>query len=366
MKFKEWFLLESNQEIINLGYPLIIAKIFTAKFGKNAFLIARWFKEYYSYYGESKDWWRQLRPSLGQSVSLPDLTFLYNATSDAETYMAAKKHLDLHVDKDAFFDPDEKREIIKKEIEEQLSSNVFFTSYSIIQDIENGILLDVAPYKKLTFQEAQLKYDEKRVFKDRMPIKQYKNGFKWIDVGKRCHLVGKLMKNCGSAGVMSIDKDRTIIALFDVQNKPHIVVTYSPNEKRISGDEGIASSEAKAIYHKYILDLANILNVEFDTEGSKSQFLKMKYLLKNKATNIREFGGTYNKRYSFTIQGNQFYSNGYVAVPKEDLERLKIAINRGEIKLRNNQNNILNNAFNHYNQSLLADFGVRYIPLKQL
>ena len=52
-----------------------------------------------------------------------------------------------------------------------------------------------------------------------------------------------------------------------------------------------------------------------------------------------------------------------IGTSKEFFDKL---VQGGEIKLRNNQNNILNNAFNHYNQPLLADFGVRYIPLKQL
>ena len=161
MKFKEWFLLESNQEIVNLGYPLIIAKLFSARFGKHAFLIARWFREYHSH-GDTENWWRRLTPGFGTSLSLPDLVFLYDSTGSEETYRAAQKHLDLYVDKD-FYDEDETREAIKREIEEQLSENIFFKAYSIIQDIESGTLIDVAPYKKLRFEEAQFKYDEKRV-----------------------------------------------------------------------------------------------------------------------------------------------------------------------------------------------------------
>jgi hypothetical protein len=97
-------------------------------------------------------------------------------------------------------------------------------------------------------------------------------------------LVGGLMKNCGSAGLMSMDKDRTLLVLFDSKNKPHIIVTYSPNEKRIAQDQGIGSSEPKEKYHDYILDLANFLNVRYDVEKSKSPKLIAKYLI-SKVTN---------------------------------------------------------------------------------
>ena len=157
-----------------------------------------------------------------------------------------------------------------------------------------------------------------------------------------------------------------MIALFDMQNKPHVVVTYSPNEKRISGDEGIASTGVKSQYHKYILDLSKTLDARFDTEKTKSTLLKMKYMLRNKATHLREFGDLYNKRFSFKMQGKQFYSDGHVAVPKEDLERLKVAIKQGQIQLRNNGSDVIRGVFNHYNQSMLADFGVRYIPLSHI
>ena len=46
MRFKHWLLSESKQEISNLGFPKIVIDLFWQKFGKNAFLISKWFKEY--------------------------------------------------------------------------------------------------------------------------------------------------------------------------------------------------------------------------------------------------------------------------------------------------------------------------------
>ena len=104
----------------------------------------------------------------------------------------------------------------------------------------------------MNLQEALEKYNQKVVFEETEPLKVYDDGYKWIDVRNRCELVGKLMRNCGSAGVMGLDPDRTILALFDANNKPHIVTTYHPGEERISAVEGIYhSAQKKSITNMY-------------------------------------------------------------------------------------------------------------------
>jgi hypothetical protein len=198
--------------------------------------------------------------------------------------------------------------------------------FTLIEDIESKKITNLQPYKDLSFSEAKDRYDNIRIFDTKQLIKIYKNGWKWIDVGNRCQLVGKLMKNCGSAGVMSWDEDKTILTLFDKNNKPHVVVTYSPNEKRISGDEGAASTEVKGKYHRYILDLAEHLGVKFDAEKSKSKSLKIKSMLRNRLKNIKKLRGNdlFSEYYEIVLDdGKEYYSDGYSIVAKNDVMAIK-------------------------------------------
>ena len=278
MRFKEWILTESKQDIVSLGFPEVVASLMQESFGKNAFLIARWFKEYqHSGWMEAhKDWWHERMGDFRNTPSFADLTDMYAATTDEESYKKVLDRLELSRSDDDFYDLPEQRIALKEQIKAHLFDNIFFKVMGIVQDIMSNKLTDLSTYKKLSNNDAQEKYDKKNIFQDRDPIKTYPSGFKWVDAGKRCQLVGSLMKNCGSAGLMSSDKDKTILALFDKLNKPHILVTYSPNEHRISGDQGIGSSEPKEKYHDYILDIAKHLGATFDAEKSKSTMLRMK------------------------------------------------------------------------------------------
>jgi len=369
IKLKD-LLTESKQSIINLGYPEIIARIFYEKFGNKAFLLARWFKEYHANRDiNNKDWWRLHFGGFG-TLKLNDYVQLYYSAVNPEEYIKMLKHMDLSYEDASHYDEyylKEQRVEIKKEIEKILLNDVFFDYYfSIVNDIISGKLKDVKPYEKMSFLDATLKYDERKVFQETKPIKKYSNGFKWISVGKKCYLMGHYMKNCGSAGVMGTDNDRTMVGLFDANNKPHVVVVYSPNEKRISGDEGVASTEVKSEYHKYIMDLAWTLRAEFDSEKTKSMFLKLKYRLKDTAKSIKKInaGKTpsyWNEYFRIVMKdGKAYYSNGYVMVSEEDIKKVLQLVKSGELKLRRNQRNIIRYVFGHYNIDVLKSFGITY------
>ena len=345
MRFREFVLTESKQNIVSIGFPEVIASVLYERIGKHAFLIAKWFKEYNSWRSraEDKEWWnvaaREKR--LNSPISLATLTDLYAATKDEDSYNQILDQLGF--ENDGYHNLEEDRVNWKNEIEEELFKNVLF-SKTIVQDIMSGKLKNVSPYKKLNVEQAVEKYDQKNVFQDTQPIKQYPNGLRWIDVGKKCELVGKQMKNCGSAGLMSMDKDRTMIALFDKSNNSHIVVTYSPNERRISGDQGGASSEPKEKYHDYILDLAKHLGATFDADKSKSTLLKMKSLFGPDAQ-VQRVGkhDTYNQFFKFNRNGQEYYSNGSKMVSADDFARSQAALAQA------GQPNDINRVFSHQN-----------------
>jgi hypothetical protein len=252
----------------------------------------------------------------------------------------------------------------KKEIIEKFFDLVFFKANTIILDIISGKLKDLTPYKDLGFWDAELKYDERRIFQEMKSIKTYKNGYKWINVGPRCYLMGKYMKNCGSSGVMSSDKDRTLLGLFDINNKPHVIVTYSPNEKRISGEEGVYYSEVKPEYHEYVLDLAETLGVDFDTSRSKSQLLQLKYILKGKISNIKlVYKTSFDEYFRFNIGNKIYYTNGTDVVSLEDVLKIRELVKQKKIELKCHPQNIIKAMFNHYNQSIIQSFGVKYTSI---
>lgn len=365
MEFKSfYFLVEAKHDIVNLGYPEIVAKLFYERFGNLAFLMSKWFRDYkYPNAEKPANWWLQATSSYRETPSLWDLTYLYNATKDKESYHAALEKLE--ISRDEFVDLDEQREALEVQIKNKLFSDTFFEYNDLIKDILSGSLKDISPYKKLDFSSAKDKYDKQRIFKDRASLRAYENGYKWIDTGMRCQLVGKLMKNCGSAGLMSWDDNRTLLTLFDNRNKPHVMVTYSPSEKRISSDVGVGSSEVKSKYHDYILDLAKFLGAKFDVDKTKSTFLKVKYLLSGIAQKLEELpgGDIYNTYFRFYTNNQEYYTNGNIVVSNEDIKKVSFGVSRGEIQLKNDQKNIIKNIFNHLNRPILSSHGIVYIPI---
>lgn len=322
MNFKEFLLNESKQEIVALGFPKVIADILYENFGKFAFQIAKWNKDYSSF-KEDDNWWYRQTSYSSRTISIGDYVRLYES-ENFEQYK--KNYYDLYDQETKLqeYELEEQKESLKKRIEEDLLNSTFFSYLTLIKDIKDGKLTDLAPYKKLTYQQAQDKYDKKHMFKDSPTVKSYENGWKWINIGKKCDLLGKMMKNCGSAGVMSMDEDRTIIALFDKGNKPHVMVTYSPNEKRISGDEGAGSTRVKDQYSDYVVDLARFLGSEID-QRTRSKLIKIKDILKDKIIKIEKLkSDIYDEFFKLTLDdGQEYYSDSYFLLKSEDFNKIK-------------------------------------------
>lgn len=366
-------LIAAKQDIVAMGFPEIISKILYEKYGKLAPLIAKWFKEYYASgaHAERPDWWRFLS-SFSNDVSLQSLTYLYESGTDPESFTKIAEHEGIYLEYDLFTQEqvNDYRHNLVNTIRENLFKKVFFSAYSLIQDITSGKVTDVAPYKRLRFLAAVIEYDKKRHFEQATPLKIYSNGFKWIDAGKKSQILSEMMRNCGSAGLMSMDEDRTILALFGPTNKPHVMVTYSPNEKRISGDQCGGSSPVKPEYHDYVLDLVELLGVRFDANKSKSPSLRTKYLLRNKAQSIQPLKVEDPSNYSqdilfkFISEGQEFYTNGEYVVSGFDVDRIQDLIDHGEIKLPYPDKAASRAVFwSRANRELLEEQGVRYTSM---
>lgn len=319
-------LSESKQNIVNLGFPPVIASIFFENFGPKAFLLAKWFKDYKNYRNlENNIWWS--KSDSGNIFSkrefrLPDMIYMYEAAAsgDMERYQTARKENDFSLKDD--IDLVDAARLWKLEIKESFLEDTFFNSV-FVKDIVSGKISDLKPFSNITYQAAQDKYDKKRVFKEAEPLKTYPNGWKWINVGPKCQLVGGLMNNCGSTGVMSSDPDRSMITLFDPRHKPHVVVTWSPNDKRISGDEGAGSTPVKDIYQDYVFDLAKTLGANFDFERTKSPIMKIKGAVgPENVKSITPAGGSTHYNKVELVNGEVWFTNGYHFASESDILKM--------------------------------------------
>jgi hypothetical protein len=360
-------LVESKQSIVNLGFPEVIASILYEKYGKNAFVVSKWYKDYFTDDYEAMDnktWWRRANTEYSlKKLGLTDLIMLYDAAKISfEEYNKIKKQLELEIDDTQEFNKSEKLQDLREEISRGFFKKVFF-SRNLIIGIDSGKIIDLHPYANLTFREANEKYEKKSIFSDKTPVKKYPNGWRWVDAGAKCDLIGGMMKNCGSTGVMSADKDRTMLTLFDEQNIPHVVATYSPNEKRISGVEGQASTAVKNEYADYVIDLVKTLGAELDYDREKSKFLKLKYALGNKLKSLKKIPNEsdYDEYYVLVTSDNKtYYTNSYEMISKEDVDKINFKMFKPQPKNITEKTKLV---FGYYNKEKILDTNpdVKYI-----
>jgi hypothetical protein len=314
----------SISSIISLGYPPIMAKIMREMFGDNAFLVSKWLKEYR---GNDSSFISNIGNKKGYyfKSNIEIYLEMYEAASkDTEAYKKFQIDNELAVEEDFEIDLNQKKSGAVQGIKDEIKGDIFFYN-TLSNGILNNEITNLNEYKKLSFKEALDKYNKKRIFNEYSMIKKYDDGYRWINVGRKCELVGELMNNCGSAGVMSSDPDKTILALFDENNNPHILVTYSPNENRISGFEGKASSEPKDQYLDYIIDLENVLSAKIDPQsgGGNSKLLKLKVLLQGFAKEIERipYESTFSEFFKIIdFNGKTYISNYYMTIPKENFD----------------------------------------------
>jgi len=320
---------ESKQSIVNLGFPTIIATLFFEKFGSKAFLIAKWYKEYNTFRGEDPHWWENISHGLSK-MNVVHAVKLYNAASefaagqiDLSTYNQKRSKLGF-ADDDGARDIEETLRGLKDFVADEFFEESFFRR-NIISDFLKGKLKKLDPYSKLSFRDASDRYEEKLLFSSKKPVREYDNGWKWIDAGPRCDIVGRLMSNCGSAGLMSDDPAKTILTLFDPKLVPHVITTYSPTKKELGAIQGGAGSKPKNEYVDYIIDLADFLKVRIDRGKSESKYLNLKYLLRS--ASIQQIPGSgYEEFFIITFpDGSSYYSDSYSAVPQQEADNLTLS-----------------------------------------
>lgn len=330
----------SKQQLANIGLPSGVASLFIEKFGRNASLVAKWFKEYVLFGRAAEQGWfyNQRVTSFGHQSS-DDLTIyskLYDAamTRDDSVYKQTKESIGLYVDPaESSIDFDRYIPALKTGLDKALQDSTFFRQ-KLVKDLTTKKLTDLKPYSKMTFDVANKAYEAKLLFAGgSVPkemghlIKRYPDGMMWINAGARCSLIGSDMKNCGSSGLMSTDPDKTIVALYDKNRVGHALFTLSPNDSnRISGVQGVGSTELKPQYNSYVLDVVKELGGWLDLYGSTplNNELTLRYRLGDHLIALEKVGTSgYYTTYKLIVRlpnGNEetFYSNGYsVLAPSE-------------------------------------------------
>lgn len=261
---------DSTGRIVSLlGYPKPLAKILQKRFGGNSFLIARWLKEYYNYL-QSPNWWENLGRGFSSSFSDSRMKILISLLSRLEEgresylkYLVSKDMLDPSEMETYFWNPESQKIELEKEIEDVLFSDHFFS-----RDLTKKIMQNPSAtqrYQDKTFKEASEDFGRRNLLELDKVILSYENGWRWIDAGKRNDMVAHDLANCGSSGLMSDDPDRTILALINDIGTVKLIVTWSPNQKRISSarDSGGSRESIKSMYHSYILDLMKKIGANY-------------------------------------------------------------------------------------------------------
>jgi len=314
-----------------LGYPPEIAKVIQKIFGKNAFLIARWLKEYntYSEKEDDNDWLDRLgKPGSWMRGIDGSVLNAYNGLKAAKEgpeklreFLNNKGYSSETVTDDASVKM--WADHLEEQVAEELKKDLMFYN-TLGEKILSGEITNLAPYKKMKWIDAIRVYDQHQSFENKTPILSFEDGHRWINVGTKSRLIKEHLDNCGSVGVMSKDPDRAMIGLFNKNNQAVAVVTWSPNEKRISGDEGNRYSEVDEKYHNYILALVKHLGAQFDYDKSKSKSLSTKYLLRDVASDMKIiYTSFYDVYFEFKDHyGKSFYTNKYTVQDKESTDRV--------------------------------------------
>jgi hypothetical protein len=119
---------------------------------------------------------------------------------------------------------------------------------------------------------------------------------------------------------MSCDPNSSLIVLFDKNDKPHIIVTYSPNDNKISYPQGVASSSVKMKYTFYLKDLLKLLGAELIDHENKARIIILKTKMGDDIQWIKEIRISNDTIYEFKKDGINYYTDGYRYVSAKDVE----------------------------------------------
>lgn len=225
MKFTNFFhlIIESKQELLNLGYPPWFIEHFVKNFNTYAHVVARWMKEYYG--GKDKRWFYDL-PEMKLTVKKV-FTAVVNKhgimNQFADRY---RPYYDLTLQD--VLDPTKSSDLSiedRWQLTDLFFTNMRFFDTELGQTILNSNDNKWIQYRKLSFKEASAKWDKVIAFEDYPILYSYKDGWCWRKLESYNELIAELMGNCGDTASYE-DK---LVVLFDDNKKPRVLGTLSGN-----------------------------------------------------------------------------------------------------------------------------------------
>ena len=370
---KESLSLNEGSLSSNLGFPKSLEEAFEDIFGNRVTTYGKWFKEYQVKSRYGGPWYSGLSHYRSPSdLDLLECVRMLEAiqTGDEERFnqlIEVDEWSDRGDSKWAKIGLKEKgmqnaKPYLEKQLRDGLVDDAIFFTRDIVKDREKIKKQEFKQYSKMSFKDASAKYSRIKAFSESKEVMTFDDGHRWLDVGPRCQFVGREMKNCGSTGVMSLDPDKTMLILVDSKNKPRIVVTLSPNEKRLSGAEGSAGSYPKEEYYDHIVELADFLDVKFDVTRSKSFLLNLKYLFRGVKIKIKRLktDNEYERLYEIILPNKKrLYSDTNYFILEDEARKAGEILNQKyfskpvnfSTRLRNNIKKILHGR----NRQLVGD-----------
>jgi hypothetical protein len=370
---KEALLLSEGSLSNNLGFPKSLEEAFEDIFGNRVTTYGKWFKEYQGKSRYGGPWYSGISHYRSPSdLDLLECVRMLEAirTGDEERFnqlIEVDEWSDRGDSKWAKIGLKEKgmqnaKPYLEKQLRDGLVDDAIFFTRDIVKDHEKIKKQEFKQYSKMSFKDASAKYSQIKAFSESKEIMTFDDGHRWLDVGPRCQFVGREMKNCGSTGVMSLDPDKTMLILVDSKNKPRIVATLSPNEKRLSGVEGSAGSYPKEEYYDHIVKLADFLDVKFDVTRSDSFLLNLKYLFRGVKIKIKQLktDNEYERLYEIILPNKKkLYSDTNYFILEDEARKAGEILNQKyfskpvnfSTRLRNNIKKILHGR----NRQLVGD-----------
>jgi len=306
--------------IKKLGFPGPVADILHDDFGKAAYQVALWLKEYYGGFHEqawrSAGWVERIN-NLNTDFNVKDYSELVDFFKNLRNlsyqerlsaFSANELLTELDMSWLAKEDPhhfrDENIEGLiksyqgkfKKEIRDSLS--IFYMT-DFIREILSGEITNLAPYKGMKLRDARERFFHSWL-PQQAPVHTHPDGYAWYAFGKKNYYLGNLLNNCGSLGVMTGEKDAQLLALLDPDKNPVGVATWEPSRGAIRHFEGKSGKGLPAEFWEHAKGLREALGAE-QTQAHQTPFLET-FLMKSisEPEFLEEYSSPFSKIFKFS------------------------------------------------------------------
>jgi hypothetical protein len=132
---------------------------------------------------------------------------------------------------------------------------------------------------------------------------------------------------------MSIQPDATMYVLFDKDNKPLVITTYTKSNNVLTGVQGPGHAQSEEKYDPYVVDLIQKLGADYkyEKQGSNKR-LALKSLLGQDADSLEKLDSEGKEYFKFIKDGKAHYTNGNRIITDEQLDDIQQQIRSGKVR----------------------------------